>query len=72
MAQRNRNALYIEPNGPKSYKATWGGSPQPVKVSKTQQRAIEAAHKLAPAAPVHVARVRDTKYGHRDQFRRVH
>jgi hypothetical protein len=72
MARRNSNSLYIEPRDSGGYKATWGGSSHPVQATRTQQQAIDAAHRMAPEAPVHVARVRDTEYGHRDQFRRVH
>lgn len=72
MARRNSNALYVEPADAGGYQTTWGGSNHPVKITKTQQQAIDAAHRIAPEAPVHVARVRDTVHGHRDQFRKVH
>lgn len=72
MAIRNKKALYVEPREQGGYKATWGNSNEPVQITATQQEAIEAAHKRAPNAAVHVARVRDTKYGHCDQFLKVH
>ncbi len=72
MARRNSSAVYVEPAGAGGYTATWGNANKALKTTRTQQQAIDAAHKMAPEASVHVARVRDTKYGRRNQFRKAH
>lgn len=72
MGKGNANAIYIEPRKDGGYKGTFGTSSRNVVSTPTQQRAIDAAHRKYPDAAVYVARVRDTKYGHRDQFRKVH
>lgn len=72
MGKRNSSAIYIEPRDAGGYKATWGNSSSPVVTTPTQKQACDAAHKRHPDAAVHVARVRDTDHGHRDQFRKVH
>jgi hypothetical protein len=70
MAQRNSKAIYVEPNGKGGFKNTWGGSSRPIGSYDSQREAIAAAKTRDPDA-VHAARVRTTKFGHSDQFRKV-
>ena len=71
MPNKNKNAFYIEPNDNGGYNITKGGGKRASDTTDTQAEAIQRAKELNPDAPIHVARVRDTDKGHRDQYRRI-
>jgi hypothetical protein len=68
--KKNQNQIYIERRDDGDYAVRRGGAERASAVEATQREAIEAARKLAPDAPIHVERVRDTKAGHRDKWRK--
>lgn len=71
MANKNKNAFYIEPNNNGGYNITKGGGKRASDTADTQGKAIERAKDLNPDAPIHVARVRETDKGHPDQYRKA-
>jgi hypothetical protein len=62
--------LYIERRPQGDYAVRRGGSERASAVAPTQQKAIEKAERLDPKAAVLVERVRDTKIGSRDKWRK--
>lgn len=60
--------IYVEQQKDGSYKATRNG--QTIATGNRQQQAIDRARTASPEAKVLVERVRDTKVGGRDKWRR--
>lgn len=61
--------LYVERLPDKSYAVKERGNPKPIAWGRTQEEAIEAAHKLRPGVKLDIERVRDTDQGGRDKWR---
>lgn len=70
MSNKNPNQIYIERRDGGDYAVRRGGADRASAVEPTQKEAIERAREIAPNAPVHVERVRNTDVGHRDKWRR--
>lgn len=66
-----KNNIYVEQRPRGDYAVKRGGSSTPLATARTQARAIEQAKKLAPGVRVDVERVRDTKVGGRDKWRKA-
>ncbi len=65
-----KHELYVERRPQGDYAVRRGGSERASAVAPTQQKAIEKAERLDPKAAVLVERVRDTKIGSRDKWRK--
>ena len=65
-----KHELYIERRSEGDYAVRRGGSERASVTAPTQKRAIEKAEKLDPKAAILVERVRDTKIGSRDKWRK--
>jgi hypothetical protein len=65
-----KHELYIERRPQGDYAVRRGGSERASMTAPTQKAAIEKAEKLDPKAAVLVERVRDTKVGGRDKWRK--
>lgn len=65
-----KHELYIERRSEGDYAVRRGGSDRASVTTPTQKAAIEKAEKLDPKAAIHVERVRDTKVGGRDKWRK--
>jgi hypothetical protein len=65
-----RDQVYIERRDGGDYAVRRGGSGRASAVEPTQREAINRAKEIAPTAPVHVERVRDTNVGGRDKWRK--
>jgi hypothetical protein len=70
MADR-KHELYIERRSEGDYAVRRGGSERASITAPTQKAAIEKAEKLDPKAAILVERVRDTKVGGRDRWRKA-
>jgi Uncharacterized protein conserved in bacteria (DUF2188) len=72
MATKNDNhgQLYIERREQGDYAVRRGGSDRASAVTPTQSEAIERARQIAPKAPIHVERVRNTSGGNPDKWRK--
>lgn len=70
MTNKNRNQVYVERRNDGDYAVRRGGADRASAVESTQREAIDRAREIAPNAPVHVERVRDTKVGGRDKWRK--
>jgi hypothetical protein len=68
--KKNQNQIYVERRDEGDYAVRRGGAARASAVESTQREAIEAARKLAPSAPIHVERVRNTDVGRRDKWRK--
>lgn len=66
-----KNNIFVEQRPRGGYAVKYGGSSTPVATAPTQAKAIAQARKLAPGVGVDVERVRDTKVGGRDKWRRA-
>jgi hypothetical protein len=69
MAGKNHE-LYIERRSEGDYAIRRGGSERASLTAPTQKEAIEKAERLDPKAAILVERVRDTKIGGRDKWRK--
>ena len=67
---KNHDQFYIEQRPDKTYAASRGGAERASAIEKTQAEAIQRAREIAPNAPIHVERVRDTNVGSRDHWRK--
>jgi hypothetical protein len=67
----SNNSLYVERRPEGDYAVRKPGSERASAVEPTQAAAIERAHELNPNAAVHVERVRDTKGGNPDKWRKL-
>jgi hypothetical protein len=65
-----RYELYVERRNQGDYAVRRGGSERASITAPTQKAAIEKAEKLDPKAAILVERVRDTKIGGRDKWRK--
>ena len=65
-----KHELYIERRSEGDYAVRRGGSERASVTAPTQKHAIEKAERLDPKAAIHVERVRDTKVGGRDKWRK--
>lgn len=65
-----KHELYVERRSEGDYAVRRGGSERASATASTQKKAIEKAGRLDPKAAVHVERVRDTKVGGRDKWRK--
>lgn len=65
-----KHELYVERRPEGDYAVRRGGSERASAIAPTQKDAIEKAEKLDPTAAVHVERVRDTKVGGTDRWRK--
>jgi len=70
-AKMAKNALYIERREQGDYAVRKPGSEKASAILPTQAEAIERAREISPDAAVHVERVRDTKVGGRDKWRKL-
>lgn len=70
MAGKNRDQIYIERRDGGDYAVRRGGAERASAVAPTQRDAIDRAREIAPGAPIHVERVRNTDTGHRDKWRK--
>ena len=70
MTNKNRNQIYVERHESGDYAVRRGGAERASAVESTQRAAIDRAKEIAPNAPVHVERVRDTSVGGRDKWRK--
>ncbi len=65
-----KHELYVERRREGDYAVRRGGSERASVTAPTQKAAIEKAEKLGPDAAIHVERVRDTKVGGGDKWRK--
>jgi Uncharacterized protein conserved in bacteria (DUF2188) len=65
------NTVYIERREQGDFAVRKPGSERASAVLPTQAEAIERAREMYPDAAVHVERVRDTRLGGRDRWRKV-
>jgi hypothetical protein len=65
----SNDQFYVERRPDGSYAASRGGADRASAIERTQAEAIERAREIAPNAPIHVERVRNTNRGHRDEWR---
>lgn len=63
--------IYVEPREEGDYAVRREGSKRASAVTSTQKEAIESARELEPNKKPNVARVRNTKVGGPDQFRKT-
>jgi hypothetical protein len=70
VANKNRNQIYVERRDGGDYAVRRGGAERASAVETTQGKAIERAKEIAPSAPIHVERVRNTNVGHPDKWRK--
>ncbi len=66
-----KNEVYIERREQGDFAVRKPGSEKASAILPTQDKAIERARKMYPDAAVHVERVRDTKVGGRDKWRKL-
>ncbi len=62
--------IYVEQRPDGEYAVRRSGSERASAVAPTQQKAIEKARELNPGVAPHVERVRETKTGGRDKWRK--
>jgi hypothetical protein len=62
--------IYVEQREEGDYAVRRAGAERASAVEPTQEEAIERARELNPGVAPHVERVRDTKVGHRDKWRK--
>jgi hypothetical protein len=67
---KNSGQIYIERRDEGDYAIRRGGADRASAVERTQGDAIDRARQIAPDAPIHVERVRNTDVGHRDKWRK--
>ena len=65
-----RNEIFVERRPQGDYAVRRGDSERASAVEPTQAEAIERARELNPGVSPHVERVRDTKVGGRDKWRK--
>lgn len=65
-----KKELYVEQREEGDYAIRRAGSKKASGVEPTQAKAIERAAEIDPDAAIHVERVRNTKRGSRDKWRR--
>ena len=65
-----KHEFYIERRSQGDYAVRRGGSERASGTAPTQKEAIEKAERLDPKAAILVERVRDTKFGGRDKWRK--
>lgn len=70
MSGKNKDQIYIERRDGGDYAVRRGGADRASAVKPTQREAIDRAKEIAPGAPIHVERVRNTDVGHRDKWRK--
>jgi hypothetical protein len=70
MSNKNNDQFYIERRDGGDYAVRRGGSDRASAIEHTQHEAIDRAKQIAPNAPIHVERVRDTNIGGRDKWRK--
>ena len=66
-----KDSLYIERREQGDYAVRKPGSERASDVLPTQDKAIKRAREINPDAAVHVERVRDTRVGGRDKWRKA-
>jgi hypothetical protein len=66
-----KDSLYIERREQGDYAVRKPGSERASDVLPTQDKAIKRAREINPDAAVHVERVRDTRIGGRDKWRKA-
>ncbi|MDE2057379.1 MAG: DUF2188 domain-containing protein [Patescibacteria group bacterium] len=66
---KNYKKIFVEREGPKTYKIYQGSAKKEVGGARTQGTAIEKAQKMNPDELL-VERVRNTDVGHPDQWRK--
>jgi hypothetical protein len=66
----NENRFYIERRPDGDWAVRRGDSERASTVAPTQEEAIQKARKLDPNAAIDVERIRDTKSGKRDKWRK--
>ena len=67
---KNSDQFYVERRDDGKYTGRRGGANRASVVESTQKEVIERVKEIAPGAPVHVERVRNTDVGHRDKWRK--
>jgi hypothetical protein len=63
--------IYVEQRPEGDYAVRKAGAERASAVESTQKQAIERARELNPGVAPHVERVRDTKVGGRDKWRKA-
>jgi hypothetical protein len=63
--------IYVEQRPEGDYAVRKAGAERASAVEPTQRRAIERARELNPGVAPHVERVRDTRVGGRDKWRKA-
>jgi hypothetical protein len=66
----DHDQLYVERRPQGDYAVRRGGGQRASAIEPTQAHAIDRARQTDPTAPIHVERVRDTKSGTRDHWRK--
>ena len=66
-----KDNLFIEPTDDGRFSAKWGDAQRASLIRDTQGAAIDAARDMFPDVKPDVARVRHTKNGHPDQYRKA-
>jgi hypothetical protein len=66
-----QNKIYVEQRKEGDYAVRKAGSQRASAVEPTQKEAIEKARELYPEVVPHVERVRNTKIGGRDKWRKA-
>lgn len=67
---KNKNKIFVERREEGDYAVRKADSKRASAVAPTQKEAIEKARELNPDVTPHVERVRDTKVGGRDKWRK--
>ncbi len=62
--------VYVEQRPQKDYAVREAGAKRASAIAPTQGKAIKKAQKLFPGVGPHIERVRDTKVGGRDKWRK--
>lgn len=70
MSNKYNDQFYIERVESGGYAVRRGGAGRASAIESTQHEAIERARQIDSSAPIHVERVRDTKIGSRDKWRK--
>lgn len=65
-----KREIYVERRAEGDYAIRRPGSERASSVEETQADAIERAREIAPNAAIHVERVRNTRVGGRDKWRK--
>jgi hypothetical protein len=71
MAKKQPNKMFIEKRGPHEYAVLRPNAKRASAIESTQRAAEHRAREIAPGAAIEPARVKHTKAGRPDQWRRA-